>query len=110
MTNYDRHILEILAEAGADGLTVQNIARHVFNACNSFFNVISFEEVHSYVQYYLLKNSHNPNSIIQRLSLRGTYRLNPLSGDAQQLRLQFSKEPEETAESPTEDQSLSLFD
>jgi len=110
VANYDRHILEVLVEAGVEGLSVQKISRHVFNACNTFFDSISFDDVHSYVQYYLLKNSRNSNSFIERLSSRGIYRLNPSSGDAQQLKLQFSKEPEETQEKTAVDHSLSLFD
>ena len=35
---YDKEILRVLAEAGNEGLSVQKVSRHVFNACNSLFN------------------------------------------------------------------------
>ena len=46
--NYDREILRVLVEAGSEGLSVQKISRHVHYACNSFFNVIDFDEIFSH--------------------------------------------------------------
>ena len=38
---------DVAIQAASDeGLSVRKISRHVFNACNSFFNTISYEEVH----------------------------------------------------------------
>ena len=51
---YDKEILRVLAEAGSEGLSVQKISRHVFNACNSLFNSLNQEDVHKYVQMYLV--------------------------------------------------------
>ena len=69
--NYDKEIWRVLTEAGMNGLSVQKIARHVFNASNNFFETVTFEEVHAYVQQYLLKNSKNPDSIIESTGVRG---------------------------------------
>lgn len=108
--NYDKEIWRVLTEAGMNGLSVQKIARHVFNASNNFFETVTFEEVHTYVQQYLLKNSKNPDSIIESTGVRGIYRMNPASQESQQLMLLFrDEEPEEPA-TPHEDKSLSLFD
>ena len=63
---YDKEILRVLAEAGDEGLSVQNISRHVFNACNSFFNPIDQDEVRRYVQSYLLKNSKTANALLAK--------------------------------------------
>lgn len=107
--NYDRYIIEVLAEAGEAGINVQKISRHVFNACNTLFNPLCFDDVHAYVLQYVQKNSRTPSSILQRLNGRGTYRLNPDSVDARQLTLQFKPQPAEETRKPAEDLSLSLF-
>ncbi len=107
---YEKEILRILSVAGSTGLSVKKIARHVFNASNTFFETISFEEVHVYVQQYLLKNSKNPDSIIESAGVRGTYRMNPSSKESQQLMLLFREDEQEEPETKQEDQSLSLFD
>ena len=44
---YDRLIIEILMEAGSDGLTVRKVSRHVFNAVNGLFDEADIEAVHS---------------------------------------------------------------
>lgn len=108
--NYDEKILRFLAEAGNNGLSVMKISRHVFNDSNSFFETIDFEEVHRYVQNFLLKNSRNTDSLIENVGKRGIYRLNPRSAESQQLKLKFSDDEKEE-EKPTNnvDLSLSLF-
>ena len=109
MREYDQEILRVLTEAGDEGLSVQKISRHVFNACNSFFSVVAFEDIHHYVAQYLLRNSKYPSSIIVRAD-RGVYRLNLSSQETQQLVLLFRDEP--VVEEPpkvAEDLSLSLF-
>lgn len=106
---FDDEILRILTEAGAKGLKTEKIARNVFNACNSMFNPLDYEDVHAYVTQYLLKNSKNPDSIIEKAEW-GVYRINLWSKDASQLMLKFTDntdEPEEKA--PADDKSLSLF-
>jgi len=109
--NREKEILRVLAEVGTDGLVVRKISRHVYNACNSFFNPISFDDVNAYVTGYLARNSRNPNSIIEKTNIRGVYRLNLASKETQQLMLEFSDKKEDGVqqELPEEDQSLSLF-
>ena len=108
--SYDEKILRFLTEAGEQGLSVQKLARHVFNDSNTFFETIDFEDVHRYVQNFLLKNSRNTDSLIENVGKRGIYRLNPRSAESQQLKLMFSDEEKEE-EKPTNnvDLSLSLF-
>ena len=111
--NYDKEIIKVLCEAGSEGLSVQKVARHVFNACNSLFCILDFEEVHVYVTQYLLRNSKNRNSIIERTERRGMYRLNYNSQDTMQLMLQFADhaiDDDENTSRGQEDNSLLLFD
>ena len=35
---YEQEVFRVLTEAGEEGLAVQKIALHVYNACNSLFN------------------------------------------------------------------------
>ncbi|MBR5656274.1 MAG: hypothetical protein IKW98_06275 [Prevotella sp.] len=110
---YDKEIFKVLTEAGSAGISVQKISRHVHNAFNSLFNPIAFDEVHAYVSQFLLRNSKDPNSVIERTPVRGIYRLNMESQEGQQLMLQFSERQEEEPEPPQSncvDLSLSLFD
>ena len=107
--DYDSKILKFLTEAGEQGLSVQKLARHVFNASNTFFEPISFEEVHRYVQSFLLRNSKNPDSIIENTGTRGYYRLNPDNQESRQLMLLFLDDVPEESPKQEEDQSLSLF-
>ncbi len=109
-TSYDDTILKVLTEAGKEGLSVQKIAHHVFNASNTFFETVSLEEVHRYVQQYLLRNSRHSDSIIESTGTRGIYRINEKSSASQQLMLMFSdEEPQAENPKPVIDQSLSLF-
>ena len=91
MNEYDKEILQVLLEAGSEGISVQKISRHVFNACNSFFNPVDYNSVHEYVLQYLQKNSKLPTSLITRTSLRGVYCLNLANQQSQQLVLQFKE-------------------
>jgi len=109
-TSYDDTILKVLTEAGKEGLSVQKIAHHVFNASNTFFETVSLEEVHRYVQQYLLRNSRHSDSIIESTGTRGIYRINEKFSASQQLMLMFSDEEPQTEDpKPVIDQSLSLF-
>lgn len=109
MNYYDKEILRILIEAGSDGLSVQHIARNVFNACNSFFTPIDSSEVYKYVQNYLRKMSKDRNSMIES-PRRGIYRLNAENKNSQQLYLLLLDDKEEVEKpKPIEDNSLSLF-
>ena len=111
--SYDQQILRILTEAGERGINVQTIAKHVYNMNCTFFVQPDYEEIRSYVQQYLLRNSKSHQSLIESTGRRGYYRLNTTgSADALQMLLQFREEHEEKEEekSPVQDLSLSLFD
>src|SRR5574344_2098877 len=90
--NYDQEILRVLLEAGDEGISVKKLALHVQNACNSLFNVVNFDDVYAYVRQYLMRNSRNPNSVIERTDSRGIYRINTNVSEGQQLMLQFRKD------------------
>lgn len=108
---FDRQILKILTEAGERGISVQNISRHVYNLNSTFFHQPNFEDIRSYVQQFLLRNSKSAQSLIESTGQRGYYRLNTDgSQDAQQLMLQFREDcqPQEE-EKPRKDLSLDLF-
>lgn len=107
---YEREILRVLIEAGSEGLSVQKISRHVFNASNSFFNPVAFDTIHAYVSNYLTLQSKKPTSLIEKTARRGVYRLNMQLPETQQLRLQFLDQEEEETRPANEDLSLPLFD
>ena len=109
---YDQQILQVLTEAGECGVSVQAIAKHVYNMNCTFFVQPDFEEIRTYVQQYLLRNSKSQQSLIESTGRRGYYRLNTDgSADARQLLLQFrdEKEEEREEEKPQQDLSLDLF-
>lgn len=110
---YDQQILKVLTEAGEGGVSVQAIAKHVYNMNYTFFFQPDYEEIRTYVQQYLLRNSKSAQSIIESTGRRGYYRLNTEgSADARQMMLQFREErvEEKEEEKPQQDLSLSLFD
>lgn len=111
---YDKQILQILTAVGERGIGVQQLAKHVYNLNNTLFTQPDMQEVHGYVQQFLLKNSKSPQSLIERTERRGYYRLNMQNNaDARQLMLTFreQKTAEETENEKTQqDFSLSLFD
>ena len=109
---YDQQILQVLTEAGECGVSVQAIAKHVYNMNCTFFVQPDFDEIRTYVQQYLLRNSKSQQSLIESTGRRGYYRLNTEgSDDARQLLLQFRDEKEEETEEekPQQDLSLDLF-
>ena len=110
---YDKQILQILTDVGERGISVQSLAKHVYNMNCTFFAMPDYEEVRGYVQQYLLKNSKSQQSLIESTGQRGCYRLNTAgSKDAQQLMLLFRDETVANDE-PTmsqEDLSLDLFE
>ncbi|MCI6161178.1 MAG: hypothetical protein PUH24_02985 [Prevotellaceae bacterium] len=109
--DYDKDIIEVLVEAGEAGLSVQKIARHVYNASNTFFNTVRYEDIHRYVLLYVKKHSKCPNSMIEKTETRGIYRINGKSEESQQLLFQFQEDvPDKIEPVQYEDQSLSLFD
>ena len=109
---YDQQILKVLIEAGERDVSVQAVAKHVYNMNLSFFNTPDYEEIRTYVQQFLLKNSKSSLSLIENTGRRGYYRLNTTgSADARQMMLQFREEQKEekVEEKPQQDLSLDLF-
>ena len=109
---YDQQIQKVLTEAGERGVSVQAIAKHVYNMNCTFFFQPDYEEVKTYVQQYLLRNSKSSQSLVESTGRRGYYRLNTQgSTDARQLVLLFREAQEEkTEEKPQLDLSLDLFE
>ena len=108
---YDQQILKILTEVGERGVSVQAISKHIYNMNCTFFVQPDYEEIRSYVQQYLLRNSKSSQSLIESTGHRGYYRLNTTgSSDALQMLLQFRETHEEKEEEkPQQDLSLDLF-
>ena len=110
--SYDKQILKVLTEAGEHGVSVQAVAKHVYNMNCTFFTQPDYEEIRSYVQQFLLRNSKSSLSLIENTGRRGYYRLNTTgSADARQMMLQFREEKteENEEEKPQQDLSLDLF-
>lgn len=109
--NFDKEILCVLIEAGDKGLSLKKIAMHVYNRVNGLFYAADIDNVYRYVVNYVMRNSHQPNPLIERTGERGVYRISKLCSDSNQLQFEFSdyaKEPEDAKRS-VEDTSLSLF-
>lgn len=109
---YDRQILRILSDVGEQGISVQLLAKHVYNQNVSLFFMPDLDEIRSYVQQYLLKNSKSAASLIESMERRGYYRLNTKNNsDARQLMIDFRSETitEDKEEKPVQDLSLDLF-
>ncbi|MBO1362694.1 hypothetical protein JHU38_02690 [Prevotella sp. A2931] len=108
---YDREIIKVLVEAGEKGLSVKKIAQHVFNASNSLFCVVMYDDIYTYVSQYLLLNSKSKMSLIAHGERRGTYKINTKINEGQQLMIQFGiDEMEESLDiTPSDDGELSLF-
>ena len=98
-------------DSGDYGVSVQSVVKHVYNMNRTFFSQPDYEDVKSYVQQFLLRNSKSSQSLVERTERRGYYRLNTGgSTDARQLMLQFREAQEEkTEEKPRQDLSLDLF-
>lgn len=86
----DQEIFNVLLAAGAKGLKVEKIARHVYNSCNSIFTPLNYKDVHSYVTQYLTRCAKDPQSLIEKGKGYGVYHVNFDSKVVQQLMLNFS--------------------
>ena len=111
---YDQQILDILTAVGEKGISVQLLAKHVYNNNLSFFYTPNLEEIRAYIQQYLLKNSKQPSSLIEKMERRGYYRLNTQNNpDARQLLIDFREESltsdKEERPDTNVDLSLDLF-
>ena len=114
---FDQQILHILSEVGERGISVSALAKHVYNMNCTLFSQPDLQEVHQFVQQYLLKNSKSSQSLIENTGKRGVYRLNTSNNaDARQLMLEFKEEQDQSVtedpvdEKPLQDLSLNLFD
>ena len=111
---YDSQILQILTEVGEKGISVQLLSKNLYNLNSTLFYTPDYEEIRSYVQQYLLKNSKSAQSLVESTGRRGYYRLNTHNNaDARQLVLKFKESSniqDEKEEKPSVDLSLSLFD
>lgn len=112
--NYRKQILEVLFEAGHEGLSVHKIAIHVHNTSNTLFKPTSFDEVRRDVQLWLLRNSQSKTSPVTHCERRGYYRINMKSLETRQTLLNFDKQDISSNDiQPTDDnanQQPSLFD
>ena len=86
----EQEIFNVLVQAGSQGLKLEKIVRHVYNSCNSIFTPLDYKYVYGFVSQYLIKNSKNPTSIIEKGKGYGVYRINYKSSAMQQLMLDFS--------------------
>ena len=83
-------MIAVKQAAGAEGLKVEKIARHVYNSCNSIFTPLNYKDVHSYVTQYLTRCAKDPQSLIEKGKGYGVYHVNFDSKAVQQLMLNFS--------------------
>ena len=100
-------------EVGEKGISGQQMSKHIYNLNCSLFYTPDYEEIRTFVQQYLLKNSKSEQSLIEATGKRGFYRLNTQNNpDARQLMIEFreTRQPDENEEKPSVDLSLSLFD
>ena len=90
MTNikYETEIIRVLHAAGPEGLSVQKISLHVRNACSSLFEPLDMEEVHRYVQAWLVRNVKGCCPMVLRTARRGVYVINMESRKVRQLEME----------------------
>lgn len=94
-SKYTNEIINVLCEAGDNGLPVRKIALHVYNTCNTLFAPVLIDDVHHDVRLWLKANSQSTDSLVCRCDKRGYYRINTSSQTAQQLMLQFCDDTNE---------------
>ena len=51
---YEKQILQILTDVGEQGIGVQQLAKHVYNMNCTLFSQPDLQEIHGYVQQYLV--------------------------------------------------------
>ncbi|MDD6437985.1 MAG: hypothetical protein PUG09_07955 [Prevotella sp.] len=93
--SYDTEIYRLLVFAGPRGLRVKTIARAVFNASNTFFDPVSYDEVYDYCRRFLRRKSSNSHSAVEHAEVRGYYRLRRHSEASRQLVLKFKEDVED---------------
>ncbi len=75
MADYTTQIVRVLFEAGEKGIRIRMLARHVFNAVNSFFEPVEFEEVYRSVAVFVPAHAKGRQPLFLKCS-HGVYRLN----------------------------------
>ena len=108
--NLDQEIFKVLMAAGAQGLKLEKVARHVYNSCNSIFTPLSYKDVHTYVTTYLTKCSKDPKSLIQKGKGYGVYHINFKATAVQQLMLDFSYYATNDTSKTTEEERSDIKD
>lgn len=89
---YESIIIDILLEAGPNGLALHKIARHVHNTVNTLFDMKDYADVYADVRKIIYKNSRNSYSLFKRTSVRGRYKLNKKSEMFIQRQIEFSSD------------------
>ena len=79
-----------MAKVGDRGLSVNLIAKHLYNLNSSLFFTPNIEDIKRYVRTFLAKNSQTANSIILKMDKKGCYKLNPNTPAVHQLMIDFS--------------------
>lgn len=104
-------VIEILLEAGDEGLRLRKLIVHVYNKRNSLFHDISKEQVRNEVTAFIRANSKSKDDLITKTRW-GVYRINTNSLKFKNQRTLFSELPleEKPTETKTVDASPSLFD
>ena len=82
-------ILQVLAEAGTEGLSVRKVARHVYNARHTMFDDLDYGSLHASVSRYLRYHADSKKSIIIHSAKRGHYTLDPKKPLVTQLKINF---------------------
>ena len=90
MQTYEREILMILASAGNKGLKKEKIVRHVYNACNSMFAPLAYDDVYTSVSQYLYKSSKTAGSLVAKGGF-GIYKLDRQQAAIRQLHLFYDE-------------------
>lgn len=97
---YHRDIVDILLQAGPDGMRLCNIARNIYNRhADLFASDVVYEDIHYSVMTYLWRESQRKRSIFTHLAY-GVYAIK--AAIAIQLDLFVDMSQEEEEEKPAE--------
>lgn len=88
MTNYSSDIIDILSKA-PEGLSIRNIARHVYNRRNTFFEHADMEDIKMRVTRFVTSRSRTRHPIIVNAGRRGVYKLNDSTAENMEMSLCF---------------------
>lgn len=88
MANYNSDIIDILSKA-PEGLSIRNIARHVYNRHNTFFEHADMEDIKMRVTRFVTSRSRTRHPIIVNAGRRGVYKLNDNITESLEMSLCF---------------------